>query len=73
MTFLRAGALTRLEWDWIDWEKDLLPISGTTSGLKRVKDVNDHIDHLVPLTKQMKQLLLIAQEFSSGKRYIFQH
>lgn len=72
MTFLRAGALTRLEWDWIDWKKDLLTISGTTSGLKRVKDVNDHIDHLVPLTKQMKELLLLAQEFSRGKRYIFQ-
>ena len=72
MTFLRAGALTRLEWDWIDWKNDLLTISGTTSGLKRVKDVNDHIDHLVPLTKQMKELLLRAQEFSSGKRYVFQ-
>ena len=72
MTFLRTGALTRLEWDWIDWEKELITISGTTSGLKRNKDVNDHIDHLVPLTKQIKELLLRAQEFSSGKRYVFQ-
>jgi len=72
MTFLRTGALTRLEWDWIDWKKELITISGTTSGLKRNKDVNDHIDHLVPLTKQIKELLLRAQEFSSGKRYVFQ-
>ena len=36
MTFLRSGALTRLEWDWIDWEKKLLTIDGSTSGLKRL-------------------------------------
>ncbi len=41
MSFLRAGALTRLKWDWIDWDKKLLTIDGTTSGLKRNKEVND--------------------------------
>ena len=37
MTFLRAGALTRLEWDWIDDGWRLLTIPPTTSGLKRTK------------------------------------
>ena len=35
MTFLRVGALCRLEWDWYDEESDCWIIPGTTSGLKR--------------------------------------
>ena len=45
MTFLSAGALTKLEWDWIDLKKRLLIIDGKTSGLKRKKDCNYDIAH----------------------------
>ena len=72
MTFLRAGALTRLEWDWIDDGWRLLTIPPTTSGLKRTKGKNDDIPHHVPLTKEMKQILSQAKEFSGGEKYIFQ-
>jgi len=71
MTFLRTGTLTRLEWDWIDWEKELMTIPATTRGLKRRKGVNDNIDHLVPLTKQMIQLLNKAKEYSGDSKYVF--
>ena len=72
MTFLRAGALTRLEWSWIDKDDSLLTIPATTSGLKRTKGKNDHIPHHVPLTKEMNQILSQAKEFSGGEKYIFQ-
>tara|TARA_B100000902_G_C27143257_1_gene829805 strand:+ start:32 stop:946 length:915 start_codon:yes stop_codon:yes gene_type:complete len=72
MTFLRAGALTRLEWEWIDDESKMLIIPAKTSGLKRKKGVNDDIDHHVPLTKEMNKVLANAKEFSGGKKYIFQ-
>ena len=34
MTFLRAGALARLEWKWISEKENLLVIPGKTSGLR---------------------------------------
>ena len=37
MTFLRTGALARLEWKWISRKEDLLVIPGSTPGLKRTK------------------------------------
>ena len=71
MTFLRAGALVRLEWKMIKENEDLLEIDGTTSGLKRRKGINDNIPHHVPLTQEIKRLLLKAREYRSSERYIF--
>ena len=71
MTFLRVGALTRLEWDWIDEEKKLLTINGKTSGLKRNKGVNDDIPHLVPVTKEMESIFDRAKELNGHSKYVF--
>tara|TARA_Y100001970_G_scaffold256770_1_gene334808 strand:+ start:59 stop:733 length:675 start_codon:yes stop_codon:yes gene_type:complete len=72
LTFLRTGALTRLEWGWIDKNNSLLTIPPSTSGLKRTKGKNDHIPHHVPLTKEMNLILDKARDFSLGEKYIFQ-
>ena len=81
LTFLRTGALTRLEWDWIEEdEKDgkVLVIPPTTSGLKRKKGMNDHIPHKVPITPEIDQLLTQIREYNSWgssnnerEKYIF--
>ena len=71
MTFLRSGALTRLEWEWIDWDKKLLIIDGKTSGLKRKKDCNDDIPHYVPITSHMEKIFERAKRFNQGEKYIF--
>ena len=74
MIFLRAGALVRLQWDWIK-EVDGIKcfvVPGTTSGLKRKKGLNEHIDHHVPITKQMEKLLDRLRELSYGSKYVFQ-
>ena len=74
MTFLRTGALARLEWEWII-EKDgieCFEIPGKTYGLKRRKDVNDHIPHYVPLTKEMRGILEICSQLSDGNKFVFQ-
>tara|TARA_B100001094_G_scaffold315204_1_gene354942 strand:- start:710 stop:1972 length:1263 start_codon:yes stop_codon:yes gene_type:complete len=71
MTFLRSGALARLEWSWIDEEKKLLTIPATTSGLKRRKGINDNIDHHIPITKEIENLLSRLREFNTGEKYIF--
>ena len=71
MTFLRSGALTRLEWEMIDEERKLLIIDGKTSGLKRKKDCNDHIPHHVPITPHMEKIFARAKRFNQGEKYIF--
>ena len=74
MTFLRTGALARLEWDWIK-EKDgieCFEIPGNTHGLKRRKDINDHIPHYVPLTDEMREVLELCSQLNDGSKYVFQ-
>ena len=71
MTFLRSGALTRLEWGMIDEKRKLLIIDGKTSGLKRKKDCNDHIPHYVPITPHMEKIFVRAKRFNQGEKYIF--
>tara|TARA_B000000532_G_scaffold219127_1_gene192843 strand:- start:167 stop:1444 length:1278 start_codon:yes stop_codon:yes gene_type:complete len=71
LTFLRAGALTRLKWEMIDEEKELLIIDGSTSGLKRTKGRNDDRPHYIPITSHMKELLDYAKRFNTGQEYIF--
>ena len=71
LTFLRAGALTRLKWEMIDEEKELLIIDGSTSGLKRTKGRNDDRPHYIPITSHIKELLDYAKRFNTGQEYIF--
>ena len=57
LTFLRTGALVRLEWDFVDLEKKLITITGATLGLKRKRGKNEHIPHLIPITDEMESIL----------------
>lgn len=70
MSFLRAGALVRLKWEWIDEGERLLVIPGDTPGLKRTKKT-EHLPHHVPLTKEMEMLLETAAKLNGGTSYVF--
>lgn len=73
MTFLRAGALTRLEWSWFDtYYPDTITIPGSTSGLKRQQGKSDAIPHHVPVTPQMKRLFSHLRELNGDTKYVFQ-
>ena len=73
MTFLRAGALVRLQWDWFDVDyPDMITIPGNTPGLKRKKGKNDHIPHYVPITPQMKKLFQFLLELNGNCKCVFQ-
>ena len=69
MTFLRAGALTRLEWEWVG--QDLITFPGTTPGLKRRRDRSDHISHLVPITPQIQRILDHMEKLHGRGKYVF--
>ena len=70
MTFLRAGALVRLEWDWIDEDKKLIVIPGSTPGLKRTFKTVNH-NHHVPLTPEMEKVLATLKKLKLSEKYIF--
>lgn len=69
MTFLRAGALTRLEWEWVG--QDLITFPGTTPGLKRRRDISDRISHLVPITPQIQTILDHMEKLYGRGKYVF--
>ena len=81
LTGLRSGALARLEWDWIkEDEKDgkVLLIPAITSGLKRKRGKNDHMDNKVPITPEIDKILQQIREYNSfgfseeeTQKYIF--
>jgi len=70
MTFLRAGALVRLEWDWIDEEENLIVIPGSTPGLKRTFKTQ-HLPHHIPITPEMRLVLDDAKKLGFSKKYVF--
>jgi integrase len=73
MTFLRAGALTRLEWDWFESQfPNTITIPGTTAGLKRKHGKNDDIPHHVPITSEMREVFDVLRQFSGDSKYVFQ-
>ena len=73
MTFLRTGALSRLEWSWFDTDfPNTITIPGTTAGLKRKKGKNDDIPHHIPITPEMQKVFDDLREFSGGSKYVFQ-
>lgn len=70
MTFLRAGALTRLEWEWV--ECDRITIPGTVPGLKRRKGKHDNEPHYIPVTPQIDKFLNRMKKWNHGSsKYIF--
>jgi integrase len=70
MTFLRAGALVRLQWEWYDHQNKIITIPGNTPGLKRTSKTQ-HIPHHVPVTSEMAVLLAEAQKLGFSQKYIF--
>lgn len=73
MTFLRTGALTRLEWSWFDSQfPKTITIPGETPGLKRKQGKNDSIPHHLPVTPEMERIFDRLRLFSGNSKYVFQ-
>ena len=73
LTFLRTGALSRLEWEWFNTDfPDTITIPGTTPGLKRKKGKSDHIPHHVPVTPEMIKIFESLLELNGNSKYVFQ-
>ena len=70
MTFLRVGALVRLEWDWYDEEEDCWIIPSQTPGLKRKLGVV-YRPHHIPVTKELRLLMDELKKLFGHQRYVF--
>ena len=70
MTFLRASALVRLQWDWYDEETDCFIIPSETKGLKRRKGVTDKHHH-VPMTEPLRAVLNQVRRYTGHQKYVF--
>ena len=71
LTALRSGAAVQLKWSDINYEDQLITISGKTSGLKRVRGKNDKASHLIPITKEIKALIERAKKYKLSEEYVF--
>ena len=71
LTALRAGAAARLKWKWIDFDKKIIIIPGSTPGLKRVRGKNEDRPHYVPITEDIEKLLLNAKKWKLSDEYVF--
>ncbi len=63
LLFLRPGELRRLEWSEINFERSRIEIPGSKMKGKR--------DHIVPLSKQAKDLLKDLNEHTGMRQYVF--
>ena len=71
MTFLRVGALCRMEWDWYEEQSDCWIIPGDTPGLKRRKDVNEDTPHHIPVTEPLRELMNVLRRYTGHQKYVF--
>ena len=73
MTGLRPSTVVRMQWDWEVKKQDVpcFKIDGNTVGLKRKKGINDHIEHYVPITQELRRLLKKIKLYSHGSPYLF--
>jgi integrase len=72
LTHLRPGELTSLRWTEIDFDKALIDIPGRYGAHteKPEKRMKMGLDHLVPISRQLKGLLKYAKECSKEERII---
>ena len=73
MTFLRTGALVRLQWKWFELDyPDTITIPGDTPGSKRKKGKNDHISHYAPVNPQTRKVILVLIRTKWNSKHMFQ-
>ena len=64
MTFLRPGNVRALEWEYVDFSKSIIEVP--------FDDMKSDRKHMVPITKQIEDVLKQAAQFSKGKsKYVF--
>lgn len=61
--FLRDGELRALRWAWIDESGELIRIPAGAMKMKR--------EHLVPLSRQVREMLAELREFNGGREHLF--
>ena len=70
LTGLRQKELTGLEWSFIDEDKGVLIVPAQL--LKQTRKIKEQPrDHVIPLTRQMRQLFTLIKQVNGVSRYLF--
>ena len=70
LTGLRQKELTGLEWSFIDEDKGVLIVPAQL--LKQTRKIKEQPrDHVIPLTRQMRQLFTLMKQVNGVSRYLF--
>lgn len=70
LTGLRQKELMGLEWSFIDEEKGVLIVPAQL--LKQTRKIKEQPrDHVIPLTRQMRQLFTLMKQVNGVSRYLF--
>lgn len=62
-TFLRPGELVQIEWNEVDFKKNIITLAAHKMKMDK--------EHIVPISKQVKQLLLNLRALTGDHRYVF--
>lgn len=72
-TMMRSIELVRLKWEWIDLENNLITIPpATVDQLKQgQRNIKMNRIHLIPISSQVKDILINQQEQTKHSEYVF--
>lgn len=72
-TMMRSIEVVRLKWEWVDFEKNLITIPpATIDQLKKgQRNIKMNRTHLIPLSNQVKNILLNQLEQTKNGDYVF--
>ena len=71
ITGQRTSVISRLQWDWIDYDNQFIKIPGWCKGLKRMTPEAKKIPHYLPLTPLTKDILERAEHYTSSDKFVF--
>ena len=71
ITGQRTSVISRLQWDWIDYDNQFIKIPGGAKDLKRMTPETKKIPHYLPLTPLTKDILERAKYYTSSDKFVF--
>lgn len=70
-SMLRTVEVRRMEWSFVDLEKDTITFPKSSRKLKQERTMKKDRIHVVPISRQLHELLVKQQVISGDQKYVF--